>query len=82
MDLEGKPIDSETCQAAARAGAGGIERFQGDMIARRKRVPLSKKSEGSAFCIHPRAEWRSMDEHAHVQKLKSHIGQLAHLSWI
>ena len=36
MDLEGKRIDSETCQAAVGAGAGGIERFQGDMIARRK----------------------------------------------
>ena len=44
MDLEGKRIDSETCQAAAGAGAGGIERFQGDMIARRKREPSARKS--------------------------------------
>ena len=44
MDLEGKRIDSDTCQAAAWAGAGGIERFQGDMIARRKREPSARKS--------------------------------------
>ena len=44
MDLEGKRIDSETWQAAAGAGAGGIERFQGDMIARRKREPSARKS--------------------------------------
>ena len=44
MDLEGKRTDSDTCQAAALAGAGGIERFQGDMIARRKREPSARKS--------------------------------------
>ena len=44
MDLEGKRADSDTCQAAAWAGAGGIERFQGDMIARRKREPSARKS--------------------------------------
>ena len=44
MDLEGKRTDSETCQAAVGAGAGGIERFQGDMIARRKREPSARKS--------------------------------------
>ena len=44
MDLERKRIDSDTCQAAAWAGAGGIERFQGDMIARRKREPSARKS--------------------------------------
>ena len=44
MDLEAKRADSDTCQAAAWAGAGGIERFQGDMIARRKREPSARKS--------------------------------------